>query len=125
WATQPPMLPQSVFAESRICFVCISSSPCARMHWLTCSHHVSLRSLALPPSPATWRRMITYREVNFISMEMPGRSPDTRDTLRIPLHYLQCEICRLTQCSCKSSLGIFVLSDNQFWLRGISKANCQ
>lgn len=28
-------------------------------------------SLALPSSPAKWRRMITYQEVNFISMEIP------------------------------------------------------
>lgn len=73
---------KGVFAESHVCFVCIPFSPRACVHWLTCSHHVSLRSLALPPSPATWRRMITYRQVNFISMEMPGRSTDTRDTTR-------------------------------------------
>lgn len=80
---------KGVCLQRHVCVVCFSISPCICVHWLTCFYHVSLRSLALPPSPAMWRRSITYWEVNFISMEMPGRSTDTRDTLRIPLHYLQ------------------------------------
>lgn len=53
----------------------VSFSPCVYV----CSHDYMLspcsqRSLALPSSPAKWRRMITYQQVNFISMEIPERT---------------------------------------------------
>lgn len=44
---------------------------CECVSQLTCARRVLRDPCPYLPSPAKWRRMITYQEVNFISMEIP------------------------------------------------------
>lgn len=66
---------RDVFAEGFVfaLFVSFPGSVCVCEcgSQLTCARHVLRDPCPYLPSPAKWRRMITYQEVNFISMEIP------------------------------------------------------